>query len=213
MDGWNRWFKRWLPGGGARGDGAADDAESVAGDGDRARRNRLLLMLVGLGVLLLLLSRLDGPGFPDPPDRGAPPASAAPFSSEEELERRLEALLSRIAGAGTVEVFLTFETSERHHYALQRSETERRGYEADGAGDWHLAEHETDRSVQPVLLRDEQGRGERALVEWIEAPAVRGVLVVASGAADPSVRYRLLQAVETALGIPSHRIEVLPRAR
>lgn len=209
MEGWNRWLKRWLPGGGER---------SEDGDGEKGRRNRLLLILVCLGVLLLLLSRIDGPSPGGGGDGGAPSSvghsNADGFTSaEERLEHRLEQLLSEIAGVGSVEVLLTFEESERVHYAMQLSEQESASYESDGAGGVWMTQHERSTSHDPVLVRDEQGRGEQPLIEGIEAPIVRGVVVVAAGAADERLRYQLLQAVETALGVPAHRIQILPKAR
>ena len=40
---------------------------------------------------------------------------------------------------------------------------------------------------------------------------MQGVLVVADGAEDPELRFRIAQAVQTVLQIEMYRIEVLPR--
>ena len=41
-----------------------------------------------------------------------------------------------------------------------------------------------------------------------KAPQVAGVLVVAEGAADESVRLKIYEAVKALYGMPSHRIKV-----
>ncbi|MCL2229416.1 MAG: stage III sporulation protein AG, partial [Firmicutes bacterium] len=42
-------------------------------------------------------------------------------------------------------------------------------------------------------------------------PQIRGVVVVASGASDPGVRLAILRAVQTLVGDPGVRVEVLAR--
>jgi len=61
-----------------------------------------------------------------------------------------------------------------------------------------------------VLLRDPQGNELPLVVEEGE-PRYRGVLVVARGVEDPEVKARVIEALQVLLGLPAHRITVLPR--
>jgi len=54
----------------------------------------------------------------------------------------------------------------------------------------------------------ETGNGYAPIVLYEKEPIVRGVVVVAEGASDFSVRQKLQAAVHAATGIPIERIEV-----
>ena len=57
-------------------------------------------------------------------------------------------------------------------------------------------------SSRPATVQDE------ALVLTEKAPAVRGVIVIAEGAADIGVKLKLQSAVQTVLGVEIDQIEV-----
>lgn len=213
METWNRWLQRIFP---------VSDKEGAAklegGGKDRSRNNRLLITLVGLGALILLLSRLDSPITQPPPQSDDGGRNSVVTLSDADqatvaLERRLEQILSEVAGAGQVQVMLQMEGSEFHVYARQTTEEESMTREVDGNGVVTETRQEMRRSDQPVFRQGSQGRNEEALIETIYAPEVRGVLVIADGASNENIRYQLSQAVQTVLGVAAHRVEVLPKKR
>lgn len=113
------------------------------------------------------------------------------------VEQRLQKIISQIEGAGKVAVYVTLERSSQ--LVIAESTTE------DISGDQH-------RTVKtPITLRTEGGSKEVPLVITEYEPQLRGVLIVASGATNPDVRYRILRATETALQLPMYKIEVLPK--
>lgn len=211
MEAWNRWLQRFFPGNHKK-DGAGPDEAAM----DRGRKNRLLIMLIGLGALILVLGRLDPPGT-NPPSADGLPAIVPLLSQADDaattLEKRLERILGEIAGAGKVEVMVQLEGTERHVYARQTTEEESVTREVDSNGAVTETRQEMRRSDQPVFRQGGQGRNEEALIETIFAPEVRGVLVIAEGASNEVIRYQLAQAVQTVLGVAAHRVEVLPKRR
>ena len=60
--------------------------------------------------------------------------------------------------------------------------------------------------MQPATVTGEEGQ--EAIVLYEKEPQVRGVLVVAEGAGDPSVRLDLQRAVQAVTGAPLKAIEV-----
>ena len=108
-----------------------------------------ILLLLAVGILMLVAAN----ALPRSSPAMADTAIAAPT---EPLERRMEAILSQIDGAGRVRVL------------VNHSET------------------------------SEEGR------------AVTGVLVVADGADDLSVRLELARAVQSLLDVPQGNIEIFP---
>lgn len=198
MDAWQNWVKRFLPG--KEGDGADTPP----------RKAQTLLLLVGLGVLLLVLNRLDAP--PDSQGLtvqnagvGLPSAARREGSYETELEQRVEKLLRAMRGVGDVEVMITLDSSARHVYAMERTEERKYVQGLEGSAQVLSEERLTER---PVIIREEQGRTESPLIVTAYQPEVRGVVVLAEGAYDPGLRYELLKVVQALLGVPAHRVQI-----
>ena len=169
----------------------------------------LLLILLALGVGLLLFNSFFSSGKKkEPPPSDSAPEAALPWT-EEQLSRRLAEILSQIKGVGEVELFLTPETSGRLELVTDREQTQRRTDEGDSEGGNREVVEETLRTTY-VILRDRQGN-EIPLVIEEGKPRYRGVLVVAAGVENPAVKARVIEALQVLLGLPAHRITVLPR--
>lgn len=125
--------------------------------------------------------------------------------ARDALEQRLINVLSKIRGAGRVDVLVTYETNGEIVTATVR-QTDEDVRSADGTGG-----SETSRSVrevtEPATIETENGHAPIVLYE--KEPVIRGVIVVAEGASDFSVRQKIQAAVHVATGIPIDRIEVL----
>ena len=106
-------------------------------------------------------------------------------SYARQTEKRLAAVLSQIEGAGEVEVFLTVRSEGALVVATETTE------HADGSV-----------TTSPVL-----SGGEPIVLEEC-LPAVTGVLIVAEGADDLSVRFNLLEAAASVLDINQSLIKV-----
>lgn len=138
------------------------------------------------------------------------PVSAANDSSgattlnqyERYLSRQLEEILSQMEGAGQVQVWVTisgssekilFQESESEHVSLK---------EADSVGGTRTEESDNvDKSV--VLGSD----GNPYIIKTLQ-PKVEGVLVIAEGADNSTVKKNISEAVEVLFGIDAHRIKV-----
>ncbi len=125
-------------------------------------------------------------------------------SGKDPLEQRLTEVLGKIRGAGKVDVLITYETGGEIVTATVRQTDEDTKNADRNTGS------ETSRSVrevtEPATVETENGHVPIVLYE-IE-PKVRGVIVVAEGASDFSVRQKLQAAVHAVTGIPIERIEV-----
>ena len=63
-----------------------------------------------------------------------------------------------------------------------------------------------------TVMQKDKG-GEAPFVKSEISPKVRGVLVVADGAADNNVAANLKRAVCAALAVPIHKVEIMPRGK
>lgn len=164
-----------------------------------------LLLLFGVGLLLVVLS---WPGKKQ--DTGAEtdaavgPESAASY--EEELERRLASILSRMEGVGKVEVMITFQSSEEKVVQEDTSASRKRIEETDSSGGERKQE-ELSLEVDTLTLGD---RGEPYVLKEL-APQVQGVLVVAEGGDLATVKAQIVEAVQALFPLEAHKIKVLKR--
>ncbi len=179
-------------------------------EGARLKTGPLLLILLVLGIGLLLFNSFFSYGKKKlrPVPAAAPEEGVTPWG-EQELSCRLAEILSQIHGVSEVELFLTPETSGRLELVADREQTKRQTDEGDSGGGNRTVTEETLQSAY-VILRDSQGN-ELPLVVEEGKPRYRGVLVVAAGVEDPAVKARVIEALQVLLGLPAHRITVLPR--
>ncbi len=68
-----------------------------------------------------------------------------------------------------------------------------------------------DSSQEQQLVIIREGEKEVPIVIETKKPEIRGVLVVASGADNIQVKSWIIEAVTRSLGVPSHRVAVMPK--
>lgn len=124
--------------------------------------------------------------------------------SEQEIEERLEKILSSIRGAGQVKVMITYETGVEMVTAMSTDVNSNRS-ETVGTDKSSFMVQETE-STKPATVSGNGGYTPIILAE--KQPTIRGVIVVAEGAANISVKMDLQQAVQTILAVPANSVEV-----
>lgn len=187
-----------------------------------AARRWLAIGLVGLLVLLAvdLVDSLANSSGPDRP--GATPVVAAAPAAEPELNsalpsaeiaawenrynRELAALLSQVRGAGDVAVYVRLQGSPSQTLAQDVRTNTRSSVDEDER--LRREQTEVDETAQPVMMG---GGGGQPVIVAVSSPPVDSVLILADGADDADVRWRLQQAAAGALGLPAHRIQIVAR--
>lgn len=121
------------------------------------------------------------------------------------LEERLENILSNIEGVGTVKVFINYsETSETVAMYNENSKTSTTE-ETDKSGGVRKVE-QTD-SQKEVVYQEQNGNKTPIVQKTIE-PKIEGAIITAKGASDINVKTSIIQAVEAATGLATHKIQV-----
>ncbi|MGF7185823.1 stage III sporulation protein AG [Desulfitispora alkaliphila] len=126
---------------------------------------------------------------------------------EQALEQRLEKILGQIHGVGKVNVSLTLESSSHYEYAIDVSSNVRTTEEKIESGARTINEQVEEGNL---VLKRSDGNTEKPVIVRETKPVIKGVLVVAEGANDSSIRLKLSRAVETVLGVSSHQVHVVP---
>lgn len=167
-----------------------------------------MIVIVILGVLLAVLA------IPTEKDQKTEEKTMAeenmteltgysPAEYEEELENRLEEILSQMEGVGRVEVMITLESSTREvvekDMSTQQSSTNNG---MDVAGDTSSGKEET------TVYSDTDAGSVPYVVQEIY-PQVEGVLVVAEGGDDSYVNLAITDAIQALFGVDVHKIKIV----
>ena len=126
-------------------------------------------------------------------------------TSEINLEQRLENILSNINGVGSVKVFINY--SESSEMAAMYNENSKTSVteETDKSGGVRKIE-ETD-SQKEIVYQENNGSKTPIVKKTIE-PKIEGAIITAKGASDINIKTSIIQAVEAATGLATHKIQV-----
>lgn len=205
-----QWMEKWL-GGGPNG-------------AKRMNTFRWLLLMGLVGAAFMILNSFITVKEIDPISQGSrasPPEEAVPVwgsgsskeqtsfrEYEEAYQNRLKDILTKMVGVGEVEVLVTIESTEEVTVERNTKETQQITNERDQHG---ATRHITDISKSgEVVLYEVSGAKQPLVVKTIK-PKIRGVLVVAKGAENLTVKKMISEAVERGLDVPAHRISIMPR--
>ncbi|MEH6940353.1 stage III sporulation protein AG [Bacillus sp. JJ722] len=127
---------------------------------------------------------------------------------ERTFENQIKEALETIAGVKDVTVVVNVDATEKKIYEKNRVTQKQITDETDREGGKRTVE-DSSTDEQIVIVRN--GEKEVPIVQVTEKPVVRGVLVVAKGADNITVKKWIVEAVTRALDIPSHRVAVMPK--
>lgn len=121
----------------------------------------------------------------------------------DQLEARLEEMISAIDGAGKTRVMVTLQNGIEYVYASE-DKTSVNTSENTGSNGSQSSEAKENSENSYIIIKDDSG--ERALIRTELMPTVNGVVVICEGADDPVTAERILSVVTTALNISSKRV-------
>lgn len=121
------------------------------------------------------------------------------INGENSIEKQLEDILSKVEGAGVVDVFITYASTEEKIIA-QNIKTER-NYNELGDDISYKQENEI------IFIEEKDDAKPYILMEY--SPKVEGVVVVAEGGDNALVKQSLHSGVQAIFGIDAHKIVIL----
>ena len=153
------------------------------------KKYKFVVIMLGVGIVLMLLPT----GTEKSED--TPIVQTESKSARLEItEEQLEAVLSKIEGAGKVEVLLTYASGERTvFHADERTSSD---------------ENSQTQEYETVVITG-SNRSEEPLVARVMAPEYLGAVIVCQGAENPTVKLAVSDAVSKATGLRTDRISVL----
>ena len=130
--------------------------------------------------------------------------------TEESLETKLESILSKIRGVGKVDVMLTYTESTQIVPVYNKNEKTSNTDETDSGGGTRKIE-ESDVS-QEVVYQNENGENVIATQKKV-SPKIEGAIITAEGAGNSNIKTSIIQAVEAATGLATHKIQVFEKEK
>lgn len=124
---------------------------------------------------------------------------------EQAYESQLREILSKIVGVGEVEVMVTIDSTEELTVEKNSKDTQQVSNEKDTNGATRSVTDVT-RSGDAVVMQNQN-----PLVLKTTKPKIRGVVVVAKGAENLTVKKLITDAVVRGLDVPITKISVVPR--
>ncbi|MBU5443030.1 stage III sporulation protein AG [Paenibacillus sp. MSJ-34] len=183
----------------------------------------LMLGLIGMGLLLfnsfakMNVKSVDNVNESrDPPPssdiQAAATADPSPLSAFDTIEQALEAnmkeILEKIVGVGTVDVMVTVDSTEEVIVQRNVKDSQQVTDESDpNGGKRHITQYTRDGQI----VTYESSGDQTPIVTKKIKPKIRGVLIVAKGAENRTVKELIIDAVEKGMSVPAYRISVVPR--
>lgn len=144
-------------------------------------------------ILVVILAWIFLMALPEKKEE-QPKASEPAAVSEPSLQESLSKILSKIEGAGKVEVLLT---------QAEGTETLYQTDEERSAG-----ETTTDRKQKTVLVTN-SAREETGLVRQVNPPTYQGAVILCQGGDNARIKLAIVEAVANATGLSTDKITVL----
>ena len=123
---------------------------------------------------------------------------------QDSLEVKLENILSSISGVGNVDVLITYNETEEVIPVYNKKDKKSVTNEIDSSGGTRVVE-EIDTS-QEVIYQNEE-----IIVQKTISPKIEGAIITATGANNSIVKTNIIQAVEAATGLATHKIQVFEK--
>ena len=125
--------------------------------------------------------------------------------TEDNLEQRLGEILQKIDGVGNVNVLITYSSSSEVIPMYNENSKNSSTKEEDSGGGTRTVE-ETDTSKE-IVYTEENGKN-IPVTKQVVSPKIEGAIITANGAGNATVKTNIIQAVEAATGLASHKIQV-----
>ncbi len=126
-------------------------------------------------------------------------------TTEDDITKNLENILSKIKGVGKVSVMITYSRTSQTVPLYNQDSSEKNTEETDKQGGTRKIT-ETDTKTE-IIYKEENGE-KIPITQSIVSPTIEGAIVTAEGAGSAEVKTNIIQAVEAVTGVATHKIQV-----
>ena len=197
-----------------------DEGETDGGENKRKIENIVFLIIVVIITIVVINLILKGDKPKSTTDENVSSktkqlASAFGLDKKEEtvetssnnndLKTQLEEILKKIQGVKDVNVFINYSESSETVAMYNENSKTTNTEEADTSGGTRKIE---ENDTQKEVIYQENNGEKVPITQKIVSPKIEGAIITAKGAGDANVKTSIIQAVEAATGLASHKIQV-----
>lgn len=175
-------------------------------DNSKKQIENIVIFIILLVIVIIVIDTLFGKENNDVEEKVV--ANITNEYEQNDVEYKLENILSKISGVGNVDVMVSYSNTIENVPMYDTKENTTMVEEADVNGGKRTTK-ET-QSEQNIIFEEKSNSKIPAIRESIE-PKIIGVIVVADGANNSVVKENIKNAVEAVCDIPSHRIQVFSK--
>lgn len=132
----------------------------------------------------------------------------ASTNATNELETKLENILSKIQGVGEVNVFINYSESSEIVPMYNENKKTSNTQETDTSGGTRVTQQE---DSQKEIIYEEKNNTKSPITQRVVEPKIEGAIITAKGASNADVKTNIIQAVEAATGLATHKIQVFEK--
>ncbi len=126
-------------------------------------------------------------------------------SKSDDLEMKLENILSKINGVGNVKVLVTYSQTSRVIPMYDEDSTQTTTEETDSSGGTRIT---NEISSKKDIIYEEKENGKSPITQSVVSAKIEGAIVTAEGAQNAEVKTNIIQAVEAVTGLATYKIQV-----
>lgn len=127
------------------------------------------------------------------------------LNTAEELEKKLENILSKIEGVGNVKVCINYSESSEVVAMFNENSKVSTTEETDTSGGIRKIQ-QTD-SQKDIVYKEDNGE-KTPITKKVIQPKIEGAIITAKGANNANTKSNIIQAVEAVTGLATHKIQV-----
>ena len=169
----------------------------------------LVIFLILLIIVFVVINNLTKPvEVTSEMSHEGRPSNGTLSENEKTLEEKLEVILSQISGAGKVDVMISYMNETEKIPMTDTKVTKTIVSEKDSNG----GERQTEEtSTEENIIYEETNSVKIPVIKQSMSPEAIGVIVVAEGAYNETVKANLKKAVEATVIVASERIQVFSK--
>lgn len=127
-------------------------------------------------------------------------------SDKDKAEEKLENILSKISGVGKVRVMITYRVSSSITPVYDETSKISNTIENDDSGGTRtITQTENDKQI---VYKENSDGSKEPITKNTESPKMEGAIIVAEGAENAEIKTNIIEAVEAATGLATHKIQV-----
>ena len=176
---------------------------------DKKKIENLITFLVLLVILIVALNSIYSEDESQAVDNKEKTSITTKDTSyKTEFEIKLENILSTVSGAGEVSVMVSYENEVKKIPMVDTKNITTITSEKDSSGGERKTE---ETNIEEIVIYESNGNVKSPVIQEYTIPKILGVIVVAEGAGDMTVKEKIINAVASVTDVASHKIQVLEK--